>query len=179
MAEAKTNTMVKKHMIGLFLDTSATESEEYTRVAKSTELTIEMNGETEEYDYIVDEMPTTELMYYKPSIETPLTMYTDDPMFTYIFGKFYNLEVGTQTGTTAMLVFMFDGNKETGYKAWKVPASIVITDLNAVDSTITFTIEFGGTVQRGTATMQEGKPTFTPSPEAVSLAEKGSIKIEK
>ena len=51
--------MVKKHQIALMLNKGTSTSPVWTRIKKSTELTISMNPETEENDYIADESPTT------------------------------------------------------------------------------------------------------------------------
>ena len=47
--------MVKKHQIALMLNKGTSTSPVWTRIKKSTELTISMNPETEENDYIADE----------------------------------------------------------------------------------------------------------------------------
>lgn len=70
MSEA-VKQLVKKHKIGLFLDPGTG----YKRIKKSETLTISMNPEENEYDYIADENPTTEVDRYKPSIDQDLTMY--------------------------------------------------------------------------------------------------------
>ena len=74
--------MIKKHQIGLFVDTSDTSTPAYKRLKKSTELTISMEAETEDYDYIADESPTTELTEYKPEIEQPLRLSFDSRNLT-------------------------------------------------------------------------------------------------
>ncbi len=67
--------MVRKHLIGLFPNGGTSEKPDWVRVKKATQLTLAMNPETEDYDYIADEVPTTELKRYKPSIDEDLTMY--------------------------------------------------------------------------------------------------------
>lgn len=56
LKQTQTLSMVKKHKIGLFLH----DGTKYQRVKKSQTLTISMNPTETEYDYIADEMPTTE-----------------------------------------------------------------------------------------------------------------------
>ena len=155
--------MVKKHQIALFLNTSTTGTAAYKRIKKSTELTISLNPETVDYDYIADESPTTELDKYKPSINQPLTMYEGEDDFDYIFSLFKNMSVGNDAKTKVMVVFMFDGDATNGYTAWESDCVISITEMNGVASTITFSILFGGTVSKGTATISAGVPTFTES----------------
>ena len=108
--------MIKKQLRDLFINAGTSAEPNWTRIKKSTELTIALNPETEEVDYIADENPTTELTKYAPSIE---------------------------------------------HKAWKGSAIVSCNELNAVDSEISFDLAFGGTVDRGTATVVSGTPTFT------------------
>lgn len=149
--------MIRKHQIGIFLKDP---TGEYVRIKKSTELTLSMNPETEDMDYIADENPTTELKKYKPSLSQPLTMLENEADFKFIWDKFYNMAVGDSAKVDTMLVFMFDGTPSDGYKAWETTSVLSFNDLNGVDSQINFDVLFGGEIKKGTATMAAGKPTF-------------------
>lgn len=154
--------MVKKHLIGLFVKTN----EAYVRIKKSTQLTIAMNGETEEFDFIADESPTTELKKYAPSIEQDLSMYKEEKDYKFFFDKFYNMASGADAHVKAMVVFMQEGDKSGGFKAWETDAIINFTDLNAVDSKINFTLNFGGTIKKGVAKVTGEAPDLVPTFEA-------------
>ena len=151
--------MIKKHQIGLFVDTSDTSTANYARIKKSTDLTLSMEAETEDFDYIADENPTSELAYYKPEIEQPLKMIKDEPDFEYFWDMFYEMKVGEDAKTTAIVAFMFDkteaGNKAY-YKAWKVPVTVIFNELNAPDSELNFNLNFGGNVDKGYVTVIDG-----------------------
>ena len=158
--------MIKKHQIGLFVDTSSTSTAAFKRIKKSTELTLAMNPETEDYDYIADENPTTELTSYKPEIEQPLKMIKGEDDFEYFWDLFYDMKVGEEAKTTAIVAFMFDCT-ETGtgtvvkhYAAWKVEATVVFNEMNANDSELNFNLNFGGTVSKGWVKLTEGVPTW-------------------
>lgn len=159
--------MIKKHQIGLFINTAASgaSSPTWTRIKKSTELTISMDPETEDVDYIADESPTTELTQYNPSIDQPLKMISGEPDFEAVWDKFYNLETGEDAKTDYLVVFIF-AKTGTGasatYKAWSGSALISFDELNAVDSELSFTLNFGGTVKRGTCTLTGTAPDYTP-----------------
>lgn len=156
------STIVKKHMIAVFLDTgNDLANPNFVRIKKSVEFSLALNPETVVYDYIADESPTEELDKYKPSISQPLTMYKGEPDFDMIFDRFFNLDVGLDAHARVMLVFKFDGTPEKGYKAWESDCVISIDTLDSVASQITFNVLFGGTVRKGIATMVDGKPTFT------------------
>lgn len=149
--------IVKKHKIALFLK----EASGYTRVKKSESLTISMNPEEAEYDYIADEVPTTEIDKYKPSIDQDLTMYKGEEDYEMIFLYFYEMKTGTDAHLNCMVVFMQEEANGGGYKAWETDAVISIQDLSAVDKKLNFKILFGGTIKKGIATVVDGVPTFT------------------
>lgn len=144
--------MVKKHLIGLFLNTGTKSVPVWTRIKKSTELTISMNPETEDFDYIADENPTTELKKYKPTIDQDLTMYKEEPDYKMLWDYFYQMKTGSDAHVDCLVVFMQEGNPTTGYSAWKTDSVISVQDLNAVDSKLNFQILFGGDIARGLAT---------------------------
>ena len=153
--------MVKKHLIGLFLNNGTSVSPSWVRIKKSTELTISMNPETEDFDYIADENPTTELMKYKPSIDQDLTMYKEEPDYEMIWPYFYNNKTGSEAHKECLVVFMQEGDSTTGYAAWKTDSVISVQDLNAVDSKLNFQILFGGNIEKGLATKTGDVISFT------------------
>lgn len=158
--------MVKKNKIALFVDTSTTSTPVWKRIKKSTELTIAANPETEEYDFIADENPTTELKNYNPEIEQPLKMVEGEDDFEYFWGKFYGLPTGEDAKTQLLLVYVFDKTtvgSTDHYKAWKVDATIVFNELNAVDSELNFNLNFAGDIAEGYATVTDGVPTWEAS----------------
>lgn len=148
--------MVKKHKIALFLKNS----EKFVRVKKSENLTISMNPEEVEYDYISDENPTTELDKYKPSIDQDLTMYKGDEDYEMIFPYFYEMKTGVSAHTECMIVYMQEPVTGGGYKAWKTDSVISVQDLAAVDKKLNFKVLFAGDIKKGTATVVDGVPTF-------------------
>lgn len=159
--------MIKKHQIGLFLNTGTSSgSPTWTRVKKSTELTIAMNPETEDVDYIADESPTTELKQYKPSIEQPLKMIKDEPDFEAVWPRFYDMKTGDEAKMDVLVVFIFDkdgSGASATYKAWKTRALVTFNELNGVDSELSFDINFGGTIERGTCTLTGTAPDLSPT----------------
>ena len=166
--------MIKKHPIALFVNTGERQAPVWTRIQKSTALTLAMNPETEEVDYIADESPTEELVKYKPSIEQPLKMIKGEPDFEYFWDKFFAMDTGNEAKTDYLIVFYFDkieGEEQPTYKAWNGECTISFNELNAVDSELNFDLMFGGTVLRGLATVANGVPTFAEGTEAVADGE--------
>lgn len=159
--------LIKKNRIALFLKDS---KNVYNRICKSQELSIAMNAETEDYDFICREMPETVLKYYKPSISQNLVMFKGDAIFEELFDMFYNLATDDDAKRDVMIVFMFDGDNKAGYKAWDIPASsIVFDEMACTDNTLNFNINFGGTINTGTAIITDGHPTFTPASSGMTV----------
>ena len=63
-------TMIKKYHVALFLNGGTTTGPEWKQIKKSTDNTITMNAETQTFDYITDESPTTEINRYAPSLSS-------------------------------------------------------------------------------------------------------------
>lgn len=53
--------------------------------------------------------------------------------------------------------------ESNGYRAWKTDGTLSFTNINGNDSTLTFDINFGGTIERGIITPDPAtkKPVFT------------------
>lgn len=191
MSEANKKTqLVKKHKIGLFLKN---EREKFVRMKKSVSLTLSMNPQEEENDYIADESPTTELVDYKPSIDQDLVMYAGEPDYEMMWKYFYELHTGSDAHTDCMVVFMHrpvdaKGNdipvgdtttEVAGYRAWLTDSIISIQDMNATEKKLNFKVLFGGGITHGIATVSEEEgPVFTPAskwkaPEEVVTPEPG------
>lgn len=164
--------MVKKHQIAPFLNKAVgsdglvdKSTPDWMRICKSTAFDLNMNPELEDRDYICDEAPTTELKQYKPSFNTPLVMHKNEPDYEFIFGKFFNQDAGDKAKSELLLVFFQEpvdsADTPTHFKAWRVDCTIILNDLNSVDSTLSFDTNFAGTIKKGYVTISEGAPTFT------------------
>ena len=153
-------TMIKKYHVALFLNGGTTDVLEWKQIKKSTDNTITMNAETQTFDYIVDEAPTTEINRYAPSLSQPITMYKGEPDYEFVFDKFFNQAVGADAHSEILIVF-YGADATSAYKAWKAPCVLQIDNMNPVESTITATITFSGTTDKGTAVVTDGGPVFT------------------
>ena len=164
--------MVKKHQIAPFLNKAVgsdglvdKSTPDWMRICMSTAFDLNMNPETEDRDYICDENPTTELKNYKPSFNTPLVMHQNEPDYEFIFGKFFNQDTGDKAKGELLLVFFQEPvdsqTTPTHFKAWRVDCTIVLNDLNSVDSTLSFDTNFAGTIKKGYVTISDGVPAFT------------------
>lgn len=153
-------TMIKKFHVALFLNSGTTTSPVWKQIKKSTDNTITMNAETQTFDYIVDESPTTEIDRYSPSLSQPLTMYKGEPDYEYLFGKFFEQATGADAHSEILIVFL-GHDVASAYKAWKSDCVLTVDNMNPVESTLTISIGFNGTTEKGTATVTDGIPVFT------------------
>ena len=153
-------TMIKKYHVALFLNGGTESVQEWKQIKKSTDNTITMNAETQTFDYITDESPTTEINRYAPSLSQPITMYKGEPDYEFVFDKFFNQAVGAAAHSEILIVF-YGADDSSAYKAWKASCILQIDNMNPVESTITATITFNGTTDKGTAVVTNGVPVFT------------------
>ena len=148
----------------LFVNTSDSKSiETWTRIKKSTQLTISQNPETEDYDYIADITKTTEIKAYAPTIDQDLAILPNEPDYSWFYEQYKNQPVGADAHHDFLTVYLLDGNNSAGYYAVKQEAVLSFTDYNAVDGVINYNIAFCGTPIKGTAKITEGTCTFTPT----------------
>ena len=155
-------TMIKKYHVALFLNGGTPTEPEWKQIKKSTDNTITMNAETQTFDYITDESPTTEINRYAPSLSQPITMYKGEPDYEFVFDKFFNQAVGAAAHSDILIVF-YGADDSSAYKAWKASCILQIDNMNPVESTITATITFNGTTDKGTVVVTDGVPEFTSS----------------
>lgn len=157
---------LKKHQTIPFVDVG-TDAEDWARIGKSTIFDLVLNANIVTNDYIEDEMPTDEVTHYKPTMSQELQTIKGDKAFDYLYDMLYNLPTGEAIKRDVLLVFA--GNTGTSdvplYKAWKVKASVILTNFNTVDEKILFDLSLGGSIIKGNATVTNGKPVFTADGE--------------
>ena len=156
--EKKELTRLKKFKTIPFINIGSTEEPRWARIGKSTIFDLALNANVVTNDFIEDEMPTDDVTYYKPTLPQELQTNAGDDAFDYIYDKFYNLPTGEDVKEDCLIVF---AGKASPYKAWRSKATLVLKDLNTVEEKILFDLNFGGTIDRGTATVAEGTPVFT------------------
>lgn len=161
--------LIKKYKIALFVNSGTIAVPNWVRVKKSTAFNLAMNPVTNEFDYIADETPTTELDHYAPSLNQALTMYKSEPDYEAIFPKFFNMHVGSDASMPVLIVFYqepVDGlETHTHFEAWHAPnARFVANELDSVAGTLTCDLYFNGGIETGYVTVADGVPTFTAGP---------------
>lgn len=151
-------TRLKKFKTIPFINIGTDAAPQWVRIGKSTIFDLALNANVVTSDFIEDEMPTDDITYYKPTLPQELQTNAGDAAFDYVYDKFYNLPTGEEVKEDVLIVF---AGKTSPYKAWRSMATMILKDLNTVDEKILFDLNFGGTIDRGTATVTDGVPEFT------------------
>lgn len=157
-------TRLKRHKTIPFLNITTTEAEEWARIGKSTVFDLVLNAQTEENDFIEDEMKTTDITSYNPALSQELQCNKGDAAFDYLYDMFFNLPTGEDVKKNLLIVF--DGNQGTEeapkFRAWNTKSTLILDHFDSVAEKIYFKFNINSIV-RGTATVTAGKPTFTAS----------------
>ena len=100
--------LIKKHKFALYINSGTTQNPTWVRVCKATEFTRNMNPTTEDYDYIADEHPTTEVTDYKPSESMSVKTIKGEDDFALFYQLYKNRAIGPDAHREILTVFMFD-----------------------------------------------------------------------
>ena len=147
---------ITKNMCIPFIDVSESDTPSWKRIDKSTIFEIEMNAETESCDYISQEMPSEEIVSYAPSMDQEIATYRGNPIYEFMFQRFYNCS--TAHGKS---LICFPADESGKQMAWLVTdTSFVLNAMNWAEGKITWSMRFGGDIQRGTYSVSNGVPSF-------------------
>lgn len=153
---------LKKFKTIPFLNISTTNEESWARIGKSTVFDLVLNAQTEDNDFIEDEMTTTDVMYYKPELSQELQANKGDPAFDYLYDMFYNLPTGEDVKKNLLIVFA--GNigteDEPKFNAWNTTSTLILEHFDSVAEKIYFKFSIIK-IERGTCTVENGVPTYS------------------
>lgn len=152
MAETK---ITKNHVIP-FID--ITGSGEWKRIDKSTIFDLSFNPQSESVDYISMESAIEEVSSYQPELPQEIALYRGNEIYDFVEGLCIDLPVGDAIKVPFLLAWPPDNGT---IRAWRVnDCRLLLSNYNSVDGKITFTLKLGGTIEKGTATIGDGKPVF-------------------
>ncbi len=144
------------------MNISKTDEKEWARIGKSTIFDLVLNAQTEDNDFIEDEMPTTDVMYYKPELAQELQANKGDPAFDYLYDMFFNLPTGEDVKKNLLIVFAGNIGTESApkFRAWDTTSTLILDHFDSVAEKIYFKFSIGKK-DKGTCTVTSGVPTFT------------------
>ena len=121
-----------------------------------------LNAQTEENNFIEDEMATTEIINYKPELSQELQTNKGDPAFDHIYEMLFNLPTGEEVKKNVLIVLA--GNEGTeddpSFNAWNTTSTLVLDHFDSVAEKIYFKLNINK-ITRGTCKIAAGVPTFT------------------
>ena len=158
----ETLTRLKRNKTIPFLNTATSEAPTWARIGKSTVFDLVLNAQTEENDFIENEMTTTDVTSYKPELAQELQSNKGDASFDYLYDKFYNLPTGEGVKENLLIVFAGDigTDGEPKFKAWNTQSTLILDHFDSVAEKIYFKFSINS-IERGTATVADAKPVFT------------------
>lgn len=145
-----------------FLDTSKIGEHIWSRIGKTTVFDLVLNAQTEDNDFIENEMTTTDITSYKPELAQELQANKGDPAFDYLYDMFFNLPTGEEVKRPLLIVFAGNVGSEEApkFKAWKTTSTLVLDHFDSVAEKIYFKFSIIN-IERGTATVSDGEPVYT------------------
>ena len=157
---------VKRSEFATFLNTTpGGEVETYSRMGKGiTSQTVAYNPVTNSETYIDEDSATTNVESYGVNIATPQTCYVGEPVFDYVDGLRKKRAVGSDCETEILMVNIYDKKEDGVYTAEKNNCVIQIDDFGGDGGNslvINYTVNLNGDPVIGTATIVDGKITFT------------------
>ena len=154
---------LKKHNTIPFLNVGVAATPTWARIGKSTVFDLVLNAQTEENNFIEDEMTTTDVTRYAPSLAQELQCNKGDAAFDYLYDLFFNLPVGEDVKKNLLVVFAGDvgaaGSPQ--FKAWNTTSTLILDHFDSVAEKIYFSFTMNNIV-KGKVTVSDGVPTFAP-----------------
>lgn len=160
---------IKRSEFAIFLNTSGSQTPTWSRIGKGvTSQTVAYNPTTNTEQYVNEDSARTSVDAYAPSIATPMTCYTGEPVFEYVDGLRRSRAIGSAAETECLLVYIYDATTSqstVSYRAEKCECSIAVNEFGG-DATspvaIDFDIALNGDPVAGSVTISDdGVPTFT------------------
>ena len=141
-----------------FLDISKDDTYEtssWKRIDYSTIFELTVGEQEEDMDYICYENAVTEVNSNQPELPQEIACYEGNPVYDFMIQELYNLPTGADCKVPFLLCF-----GGTQKKAWRGLCTITGKVLNPVEGKITFTMNIGGDIDKGTYTIEDGSPSF-------------------
>ncbi len=155
---------IKRSLFAAFLNVTPGEAEaSYQRMGKGiTGQTVNYNPQTSDETYIDEDSGVTDVESYKPTIPTPQTAISGDPVFDFVDGLRKKRAVMEDARTDIVLVDLYGTAASGAYPAEKNICSIQIDDFGGDGGTslaINYTVNLIGDPAQGT--FNPSTKTFT------------------
>lgn len=160
MAETK----ITKNQVIPFIDISGTIGTTWKptwkRIDKSTVFDLSFNPQSDSVDYISMEAAIEEVSSYQPELPQEIALYRGNAIYDFVESLCLSLPVGDDVIVPALIAFPPDSTGKIS--GWQVKdCRLMLDSYNSVDGKISFTLNLGGDIQKGTIAITDGVPTFT------------------
>lgn len=137
----------------------------WKRIDLSTQFELTMGENEEDKDYICNKDTIMEVTSNNIEFPQEIACYEGNAIFDFMKSHFFNMPTYTECEVPFLICYA-----GTDKIAWRGVAVISGKSINAVDGVITFTIRpKAPTIVRGTWTITDGTPTFTPTTQPVTV----------
>lgn len=123
---------------------------------------IAYNPQVNTEKWIIHKNATSSLESYQRQGDVSQKCYKGDPIFDYVNELRRTCGIGAKVQSQVLDIDIWDEENDT-YKATKSNVIIAITNYMAEEAVIEYTIYYNGDPIDGTATIEDGVPTFTAS----------------
>ena len=158
---------IKRSKIATFLNTGTADEPEWSLIGLGVaEQTIAYNPTTNDYAWIHENTPTTQLDSYKPTIPNPMSAYSGDEVFEFVDKLRIDRAVGDDAKTDMLIVYLYKTETTGAYPAERNNCTVQIDDFGgagAATATINFTLSLNGDPVKGT--FNPTTKEFTPDSE--------------
>lgn len=161
-----TESKVKRSQWYTFLNTGTTDSPTWVREGKHvSDLTVQMNPQTTTTQDVTQDTAETDITGYQPSAGINKSVSKTDPTFEFIDNIRRDRKILSDAYAQILNVDVFNGSDGGPYPAEQQNVSIQIDSFGGPASDplkISYTYNYRGDAVKGTATIADGKVTFTP-----------------
>ena len=169
MAGTTTENKAKRSQYYTFLNVGTAESPKWAREGKfASELTAQMNPQTSTTQDVTQDTAETDITGYQPSMGVSKSVSKTDPTFEFIDDIRRKRKILSDAYTQILNVDVFNQNSDNSYPAELQNVSVQIDSFGGPASdplTISYTYNYRGDPQTGTATISGGTVTFTADPD--------------
>ncbi len=133
----------------------------------ASEMTVQMNPQTSTSQDVTQDTAETDITGYQPNIPVSKSVSKTDPTFTFIDEIRRKRKILSDAYAQILNVDVFNGGGSGTYPAELQNVSIQIDSFGGPSSdplTISYTYNYRGDPVPGTATITDGKVTFTAAP---------------
>lgn len=165
MANTTVESKAKRSLWYTFLNTGTDNSPTWVREGKyASEMTVQMNPQTTTSQDVTQDTAETEITGYQPNMPVSKSVSKDDPAFAFIDEIRRKRKILSEAHGQILNVDVFNANSNGTYPAELQNVSIQVDNFGGSSSdplSISYTYNYRGDPVPGTATITDGKVTFT------------------